>query len=529
MTAPNLPFTPRLPPLVHQAAFLADHGTDAAYGLFHEQGTGKTKSLIDNLVQLVMAGQAADAFVLAPNGVHLNWTLEELPKHWPADAPPYVSFAWSTDKAITKKHAAAFAEFLAAPQGTVRVLCMSYDGMLTDPGKAASWSLLRGERCVYIADESQRFKSPAAKGKHKVRRTEVTLKSSVYAPFRRIASGTPMDTPLDIYSQVRFLDSEFWQRELGLGNFTAFRAYFSTIKMEYGPGGRQYPSITGYRNLDILERVLRKISSRVLKSDVLDLPPKTYKRYFHELTPAQAQAVEGLRSDAMTVLASGEVVTTEMALTLQLRLRQIGAGHITPSAGAESIPFAPNPRGRLVAEVLKDLTRPALCWAAFIPDAVILADASRAAGRRPVIYGQDPDALKLFHAGAADDLIASLSSGLIEGHTLNEADTTIYYSNSPRLITRQQSEDRNHRIGQALPVTYIDLLARGTGDAKRLQRLRTKRTAVGAVLGDDQAETEAWLGATPANSVNPHEVVQQVLEDLDGDDTSAGEYEEMMS
>jgi SNF2 family DNA or RNA helicase len=486
----EVPFTPVLAPIEHQELFLSESGRRAEYGLLWEQGTGKTKALIDNAALLYCEGVVDAALVIAPNGVHRNWVVEELPKHWPEDLPPVDPFAWSSTSATAKWHKDAVQRLLGS-NGFIW-LCMSYDALMTDAGKQASWNLLRSRRCLYVLDESQRAKTPATK------RTKRIIASSVYAPYRRIASGTPMDKPFDIYSQVRFLDPDFWVREFGIGSFTAFKSYFGvwvTMKLN---ANRSFDQCVAYKNLDELERALKKVGQRVLKDDVLDLPPKTYKRGFHELSPSQRRAYDEVRTEALTFLDSGELVTAELAIVRVLRLQQITSGFISPKAGAAPIPFDPNPRASLLRETLEDLTHPAIIWCRFVEDARVAAKASRDAGRRPVVYDGDRPQLSMdpFHAGEADDIIGNLESTMVEGYTLNEADTTIYFSNHTKLIKRKQSEDRNHRIGQTRSVTYIDLLAEGTLDANVLTTLREKGSAVGQVLGDKDV---GWLsGSTPA-------------------------------
>lgn len=480
----EIPFQPVLEPLDHQRLFLSESGRRAEYGLFWETGTGKTKGLIDNAALLHCEGTIDAAFVLAPNGVHRNWVVEELPKHWPRDLPPIDAFAWVSPSASTKWHREAVSRLLGS-NGFVW-LCMSYDALMTDAGKQASWDLMRNRRCLYILDESQRAKTPSAK------RTKRIIASSVYAPYRRIASGTPMDTPMDIYSQVRFLDPDFWAREFGIGSFTSFKAYFANWVTIPVAGGRTFDKLDSYRNLDELERALRKVSQRVRKDEVLDLPPRTHKRMFSELSPAQRRAYEELRTEALTFLDGGDLVTAELAIVRVMRLQQITSGFIVPRAGAEPVLFDPNPREALLREVLEDLSRPSIIWGRFVMDVRMAERASRAAGRRPVVYdGSDPAAsVDVFKAGDADDFIANLESGAREGFTLNRADTMIYVSNSTKLLNRLQSEDRNYRIGQGLPTQVIDLLSEDTLDAAVLEALSEKRDTVGSILGDDPA---GWL------------------------------------
>jgi SNF2 family DNA or RNA helicase len=58
--------------------------------------------------------------------------------------------------------------------------------------------------------------------------------------------------------------------------------------------------------------------------------------------------------------------------------------------------------------------------------------------------------------------------------TLNEATTTIFYSNSWSATDRKQAEDRNHRIGQNDHVTYHDVYTKGKIDERVLRALRDK-------------------------------------------------------
>lgn len=489
----ELPFTPVLPPLSHQAEFLSTSSRRASYALFWEQGTGKTKALIDNFA-LLWCEQEVDAMlVLAPNGVHRNWHVEELPKHWPPAVGEYVSFCYDTEKAENVSFKADLKRFMART-GVIKVLCMSYDALMTENGVKAHWDFLRSHTVFYVGDESQRFKTPDTG------RTKRVIASSPYAKYRRIASGTPMDTPFDIYTQVQFLDFHFWVRHFRAGTFTAFKNCFATIikRATTNPKtGREikFPVVTGYRRLDEMEVALREVGSRVTKEDVLDLPPKTYKRMFHELTNSQREAYENLKRDAMTLLESGALITVDMAMTLRTKLTQIGCGFIIPEAGSDPIPFTPNPRARLLKTILEDYSGPTIIWGRFIHDCQLAYSVSKAAGRRPVIFdGTKPQlSVDAFHEGKYDDIIANIDSNMREGYTLNEAKTTIYYSNSPKLLNRLQSEDRNHRIGQDGHVTYIDLLAERTLDAKQLRDLKEKRDVTGGILGDNQEMLRAWL------------------------------------
>ena len=70
-------------------------------------------------------------------------------------------------------------------------------------------------------------------------------------------------------------------------------------------------------------------------------------------------------------------------------------------------------------------------------------------------------------------MCATQGAGM-RGNTWNVADLTVYYANNYNLEMRDQSEDRNHRIGQTNRVTYVDLIAQGTIENKMIAALRNK-------------------------------------------------------
>jgi SNF2 family DNA or RNA helicase len=70
------------------------------------------------------------------------------------------------------------------------------------------------------------------------------------------------------------------------------------------------------------------------------------------------------------------------------------------------------------------------------------------------------------------------------GFTLTAATYTIYETLSWRYDFYAQSQDRNHRIGQKLPVTYVRLLAAFTVEDAIAHALERKSTLARTLLGD---------------------------------------------
>ncbi len=184
-------------PFDHQAKELSEHGLDKVRAIHHEQGTGKSWIIMATAEKLFAAGEIDALFILAPPGLHTNWTLYELPDHM---SIPYTSIAFQSKKAKTKKHQRACDAILNNDAQSFPILAMSYPGKKTAAGKKLAKKFLTKHRCLYVADESNRIKTPSAKI------TRTVLASSDYADYKRTLCGTPItNTPFDIYTQFNGL------------------------------------------------------------------------------------------------------------------------------------------------------------------------------------------------------------------------------------------------------------------------------------------------------------------------------------
>lgn len=468
--------------------------------IFWEQGTGKTKLIYDTAIWLAHRGEINALGVLAPNGVHRNWVTVEMPAHMSNGA---VGMWWRSDKASTKKHQEEFEALLKHP-GFV-VLAMSYDALITDAGAKAMKRFLEARKAMYVADEAARIKNPDA------RRTKYALKSAKnLAKYRRVLNGTPVPNgPFDVYSQVRFADEEFWDRN-GIFSFQGFKVQYGVWGKgyRYRPDGskQEYPELIAYRNLPELYTTLQLISTRKTKEEVLDLPAKLYRKVEFDLSPAQRRVYDQLVDDSLAFLESGEMVATPLVLTKLLRLQQVTCGFVP----VEDDPENPirrvgddNPRLETFSEIAEDIPHKCIVWTRFRADAdLVLAELKRldkVAVRYDGAVDEDgrAQAVESFNKGDAQFFVSNPAAGG-EGLTLlgNQEDdalsaqTVIYYANSYNLHHRLQSEDRCHRIGQRRSVNYIDLVAADTIDEEVVGSLIEKFNIAGQITGD---KLKQWL------------------------------------
>lgn len=479
-------FRQKLAPYAHQAAEFEAYRGAALRGLFWEMGCGKTKAVLDSAAHLWLAREIDALLVLAPNGVHQNWILDEVPAHL-SDDVPRVAHAWASKSSGTKWQAAVIANLLSI-RSALPILAMSYDAFRTAPGRRAAEAMLNGRRCMYVLDESQFIKSPGAK------RTISVVATGRRARYKRILSGTPVtNRPFDIYAQMKFLDEGFW-RARGFDSYEAFQTYFAVLVDRETSAGGRYRDVVSYRHLDRLRDLVAAVSSRVTKDEALDLPPKIYQRRYFELSGEQERAYAAIVAEFQAFLTSGAVVTAPLVVTRLLRLQQISSGFVPTDDEdpADAHDFAENPRLDCLMEELEDLEGKAIIWARFRRDVdkVTAAIAAKYGVASVVRYDgavDDGDRLAArnsFQNGASTRFFVANPAVGGTGLTLTAARTIIYYSNSFNWGQRAQSEDRAHRIGQTGSVRIVDLIGEGTIDGHITAALQRKADIAALIVGD---------------------------------------------
>lgn len=478
-------------PFDHQRNHLEQRVNETAWGLLWEQGTAKTKPIVDTAAFKFANGEINGLLVVAPPGVERNWNTDEIPKHLPAEyALDTMVQVFLTKKKGTQAHKRAMNALMN--WNGLSVLLISYNAFMTKEGKATVKEFLRKRTVLYVLDEAHNIKTPAAK------RTKSIVASGKYAKYRRILTGTPVAVgPFDLYSQIRFLDEWFWKNK-GIHSTVEFRNHFGTWFTRadcqrlhgYDPG---YDKLIEYKNLGQLKQWLSEITDRVLKDDVLDLPPKLYQKRYFDMSREQTLAYEQLQEELMLEIGD-ELITAELPIVKLLRLQQIACNYV-PVGEDEPVHMfsAKNPRMNVMEDIRDTIHHPTIIWARFRHDVDQLMDLM---GADAVRYDGsiDDDAAErsklAFQRGDAKWFIGTAAKGG-PGLTLTQAKTTVYYSNSFKLIDRLQSEDRNHRAGMDdNAVNYIDVVANGTVDEKIVENLRDKRDVATEIQGDEWKE---WI------------------------------------
>jgi SNF2 family DNA or RNA helicase len=310
---------------------------------------------------------------------------------------------------------------------------------------------------------------------------------------------------MDLYTQYRYLD---WQI-IGQKTFWGYKNRYGIVQqMDFRPAAqkvmdeihrkfyRKPTVVVGYRNLEELTEKIMTKSYRVLKQDVLDLPPKIYQFWDVELTAEQDRVYNLMKNVAMAQLESGEFTTASQKLDQLGKLQHILCGHVRKESG--ELEDIPELRTDAVIEILHQHAGKAIIWCPW-PQAL-----RKIRDRLQEVFGPESTAsfwgetslddrldarARIQHDDTCRFIVSNQSVGKF-GNTWTACNLVIYFANSFDNEDRQQSEDRAHRIGQTRSVTYIDLRARGTIDEKLIKTLRKKITISSTLQGD---EFRSWL------------------------------------
>jgi len=460
-------------PFGHQLKCFEISKDSPFYGLFFEQGCGKTKVVIDNAVYLFQKKLINTIIIIAPNGVHRNWITDELPIHCKEE---YEAFCWNGS--WTKESLKKLEE--VGKSDKLRVFSFNVEAFVGPKQQAMLLELIKKNQCLLALDESQTIKNQTAK------RTKFLVdKISKLIKWKRIMTGTPVTKGVqDLYTQFKFLSEDI----IGISSYYAFRNKYCQM------GGFNMKQIIGYKSIDELQEKIQTHTMRVLKKDCLDLPEKLYQKAPYDLTPEQLRIYNEIRDEGMAFVknakANNEPITLDNVLARMKKLQQVALGYLLNIEEKEIVEIASpdnNPRLLKLKELLENANGKVIIWTIYTQDIIYI---SRMLGDAAVRYdGKISPAekeinKKLFKTDPKIKYLIANTQAMARGHTLTEAETSIYYCNSFDLELRLQSEDRNHREGTKNNVLYIDLEANKTMDKKIIRALRSKKKVADMVLQD---------------------------------------------
>lgn len=493
-------------PMPHQEDGLAASDKKRNFAFFAEQGTGKTWMTLADGERCYIQEKIEAMLIIAPKGVHVNWVKREIAAHLEV---PTICYTWRGKPTSKKAHKLLddfFQPWCLTERRPLMVLAMNIDAVKTEDGYNTCVEFLNTFECMMVVDESTRIKNPNSV------RTKKIIKLGRSAKARRILSGTPMPkAPSDLFSQFDFLKPGL----LGTDSYFSFMSEYACLlerddpemiaiiqNMARPPKGT--PQIVKkdelgrpmFKNLERLNKMMAPHVFRVRKADVLkDLPPKSYKPIYFELTSKQRAVYAELEDEYKYLFEDSDSGITEdmsfQAIAARTKMKQVTSGFINIYGEAVLMPPEDNPRMAAFKDLVETFTEvgagPVIVWAIYSEELHQIDAYLKANGFTTGVYdGSTSDKereriIDEFQEGKIDYFLGNASAAGI-GLTLTASSETVYYSTSYDNELRLQSEDRNHRIGTKRVVTYYDLIGENTIDEEIMRSLDAKNAMASIVV-----------------------------------------------
>ena len=322
---------------------------------------------------------------------------------------------------------------------------------------------------MIVLDEAHRCKNPSSKSAKNL----LKLKSK-----RNIAlTGTIiMNNPEDAYLPLKWT-----------GNLNCTYSNFKGMYNIYGGfGGVQ---VIGHKNLDLLQEHIASCSLRRLKSDVLDLPDKTYLVDYVEMGTKQKALYKEISDGILAELdlLPNKNMSIIQELTLNMRARQVTAwpGILT----SQDIPSAKLDRLDDLVEDIVSQGDKIVVFCTF--KAAIPEIARRLAKFNPLICTGDQSDIEInlnkkkFETVDINKVLVCTWQKMGTGHTLTAANYVIFVDTPWTDADFQQCCDRIYRIGQNKKCFIITLVTKDTYDERVLEIVERKE-AIGSYLLDNK-------------------------------------------
>lgn len=312
-------------------------------------------------------------------------------------------------------------------------------------------------------------------------RTQHCVKATRHIPNRVGLTGSPFgnDPAMDVFAQAYWADDG---ETLGDSWYKHRNSYYIKV----GPGW--------YAKKGSKERIAKAcepLAFHVHEDDVLSLPPKRSIVKGVRMTGMQRLHYERILNDWETELQDGRTLEVDHVVVQLSKLQQIASGFVYD---AEKVPahLTQNKTAWLIDAlkngVLADKQK-VVVWCAHIPTINRL---------HQDLYDIDISGLP-FHGGLPLKEREAYRKMFQQGHTrvfiaqadmgrgMNEltvADTAVYYSNSLRVTSLDQSMRRIRRHGSDVHkgILYVHLLAEGTVDVKIHASLQRGKNAAQTIL-----------------------------------------------
>jgi hypothetical protein len=460
----------------HQEKEYREHRSKRSRALFWTMRTGKTKAVLDKACFQYLKRNIKGLIVIAPNGVHINWVRNEVPK-WAWEECNARAFAWEMSKRGDPKVASQF-DALLAHKG-MKVFAVNMEALRFDDTVKALNRFLEscGHEFMMAVSEAHHLGRAGAK------RTQKARNLARKAKYVTVETGTPLlNSPLRAYSIFAILMGGLklppGDKGVTAGTYEEFVRHFAVYEADKAalskPRSQRrkaYKKLKEYKNLDELRELISPYTSVVLRDEVDDMPELI--RVDRPVVMSEPQRRQYLDMVARHLVEIGDdMVTAADGGPRMMKLQQILNGYIMDTEMKKVIEIDPDAPiyDALIEQVEGTLPNKTLIWCRYREDIKrCVAKLEQHFGKRILqFHGGIPNSKR---EGIRDSfnndpkyiaLVGQPGAGG-EGRDFSGAWTIITFSSTPNAIHDKQGEERGTVKG-GHPVTLVRLRTYGTVD-----------------------------------------------------------------
>ena len=498
-------------PYAHQRTSYERFHDAPYFALFYDVGCGKTKGALDIAQNHFVNGNIDSIVVIAPNNVHRQWIVDQLPKHCAVD---YEAYVWGDKSKASIDECWKF--IMDEDRSKLKIFAVNTECFQGKIVPAEIRLFLQKYNPFVIMDESSKIKNHMSK---RARHITAVFKNTKY---RCILTGTPSaHSPLDLYGQFEFLCPGIFPE------YNQFRARYAVLvrdrhrhiqtitehEWDYthralrghceGIYADNFMEVAGklgindwdtavliyqhrqpqrYQNQAELKLLIEPYSMAIKITDIEELPKKTVNSIKVKPNENQRQVYSDLISYWQASIDDGsKVMDVAGTLALLVRCRQVTGGFF-PDTSTKSLHAIPGPNPKLLRmgiEAMREVLngRRIIVWATFTAEIkVIKAQFDKLGIQSKTYFGETlaeerSSLIQEFHENKFQVLIANPSAA---GYGLNLQCATrqFFYSNTFKVEERIQAEGRSWRVGVLEDVVVTDFVIGNTIDTEVLRAIK---------------------------------------------------------
>lgn len=532
----------------HQKEALEKFKDKEDIALFFEMGCGKTLTCLKIAEYKYNKGEIDSLLVIAPNDVHKQWYDDLVhPKNIKMIDVPFE--AQCVGGRGGEKQLYPFEDNNKFHIVTVNVDTFSTPHKwepIVDWANGCKCMIAVDEATIIKNPSSKRAQRILYEFNDVVRRRKTVVSSTKKCPVRAVLTGTPVTNgPMDLWAIMEFVHPNYFNRNYY--SFREHFGMFTKLTVDTNAGVRDVPVLLTektwkaihecssymeaacmfgcseetymtishqdhfvgpYKHADELKKLIEPVSVFRKLVDCVDMPKTIYVSREVGMNAAQEACYKNMKNN-MLALYEGYEATASNKLVANMRLQQISSGFIMGSKSAEGfdasvfgfdesqlddIDVMPNevvwlgdsnPKLDALMRDVDEADKPLLILTRYTAEADKIFNLCNEKYSTCLITGwKTVGSIEEFKEGKYDIMVAN-SSKIARGFNLQIAHTTLFYSNTFSMETRQQAEFRTFRIGQTHPCTYIDYVS-SQADRVITKALQMKKNLLDFIRDEDK-------------------------------------------